>query len=387
MITFISRQDSPMSDHQSTSEAGYWQRAIQLAGQGLGWTSPNPAVGAVLVKDGRVIGEGWHRRHGGHHAEREALADAERRGEDPAGATIFVTLEPCSHTGSQPPCADGLIEAGVAEVVIGAEDPTGKTRGVGPSRLRDAGITVRWAEGQPADASLALIQDFRKRAITGKPLVTVKIAMSLDGKVATRSGDAKWISGEESRALGHRWRAEMDAIAVGSGTMIADDPRLTARDLEGEPVRQPTRVIFDSELVTTPGSALFEDVAEAPVLLVTGPEPDPDRARELEAAGAELIRISGSDREGRFESAMEVLGGRGISSLLLEGGPGLAGTAITAGEVDRVEVFIAPLILGGGRSATDGTGPELIAGATTLPGVRVSRVGQDVLMSSTIRSW
>lgn len=376
-----------MSAGQPTSEADIWQRAIQLAGRGLGWTSPNPTVGAVLVKDGRVIGEGWHRRHGQLHAEREALADAERRGEDPAGATIYVTLEPCAHTGSQPPCADGLIDAGVAEVVIGAEDPTEKTRGVGPSRLEDAGIAVRWAGGEAAEDALRLIQDFRKRALTGKPLVILKMAMSLDGKVATRTGDSKWISGEESRALVHRWRAEMDAVAIGSGTLRADDPRLTARDTGRDPVRQPARVIFDSTLATTPEAALFEDVRDAPLLIVTGPDPDPEKARVLEASGAEMIPVGGGDATERFGTAMRALGARGIGSVLLEGGPKLAGIAVTAGEVDRAEFFVAPVILGGGRAATEGPGPELMEGATPVPGLRVSRVGQDVLMSSTIRSW
>lgn len=372
---------------ESTSEAEIWQRAIQLAGRGVGWASPNPAVGAVLVKDGRTIGEGWHRKHGELHAEREALADAGARGNDPSGATAFVTLEPCAHTGSQPPCADGLIEAGVSEVVIAAEDPTEKTRGIGPGRLREAGVKVRWAEGPAADAARALIQDFRKRALTGKPLVTLKMAMSLDGKVATGTGDSKWISGEESRALVHRWRAEMDAVAVGSGTLRADDPKLTARGAGEQPVPQPARVVFDSGLATTPGAALFEDIAEAPVLIIAGPDPDRDRVNGLKAAGAEVIPVPGTDREARFGLALEALGERRIGSLLLEGGPKLAGTAITAGEVDRLEIFVAPVILGGGRPATEGTGPELMEEATRLPELRIERVGQDVLMSSTIRSW
>ena len=376
-----------MTSLRPTSEADFWQRAIQLAGNGLGWTSPNPAVGAVLVKDGEVIGEGWHHRHGELHAEREALADAGRRGNDPAGSTAYVTLEPCAHTGSQPPCADGLIEAGVVEVVIAAEDPTEKTRGVGPSRLEEAGVKVRWAEGPVSEAALGLIQDFRKRALTGKPLVTLKMAMSLDGKVATRTGDSKWISGEESRALVHRWRGEMDAVAVGSGTLIADDPRLTARHTDGGPVRQPTRVVFDSKLLATPQAALFEDVSEAPVLIIAGPDPDREKAAALAAAGAEVIPVKGEGSQERFGAAMEALGERNIGSLLLEGGPNLAGAAVTAGEVDRTEIFVAPLILGGGRSATEGPGPELMEGATRVPEMRVSRVGQDVLMSSTIRSW
>ena len=329
-----------MSAAQPTSESDYWQRAIQLAGYGLGWTSPNPIVGAVLVKNGQVIGEGWHRRHGELHAEREALADAARRGNDPEGAVIYVTLEPCAHTGSQPPCADGLIEAGVAEVVIAAEDPTEKTRGLGPSRLEEAGVRVRWADGPPADTAVGLIQDFRKRAITGKPLVTLKMAMSLDGKVATWTGDSQWISGEESRALVHRWRAGMDAVAVGSKTMLADDPRLTARLAGDGPVRQPARVVFDSKLVTRPDAAIFRDVGEAAVLIISGPGPDPDLLAKLEAAGAEIIPVAGETAEGRFVSAMEALGSRGIASVLLEGGPKLAGAAVAAREVDRAEIFV-----------------------------------------------
>lgn len=376
---------------QPATETDYWQRAIQLARRGLGQVSPNPAVGALLVKDGQIIGEGWHRRHGDLHAEREALADAGRKGIDPAGATVFVTLEPCAHAGSQPPCAEALIDAGVAEVVIGAEDPTAKTRGIGPSRLVDAGVKLRWAKGEAAAASLDLVQDFRKRALVGKPLVTLKIAMSLDGKVATSGGDSKWISGEESRALVHRWRAEMDAVAVGSGTLAADNPRLTARpetdDPARGPVRQPTRVIFDSELRSSPDAALFDDIALAPLLLVSGPEPDPGRRAALEHAGARVIAIGG-DRPGeRFAAAMEALAAAGIGSVLLEGGPTLAGAAISAGEVDRLEIFVAPLVLGGGRAATEGPGPELMADAKRTDGIRATPVGQDVLMSSTLRIW
>lgn len=376
-----------MSAGHPTSEADIWQRAIQLARQGLGLVSPNPAVGAVVVSDGRVIGEGWHRRHGERHAEREALADVMRRGNDPAGATVYVTLEPCAHTGSQPPCADALIDAGVAEVVIGAKDPTPKTRGVGPERLERAGVRVRQAEGPPAAAALELVQDFRKRALTGKPLIVLKVAMSLDGKVATRSGDSRWISGEESRALVHRWRAEMDAVAVGSGTALADDPRLTARPADRAEVRQPSRVIFDSKLSIAPDAALFEDVGEAPVLIIAGPEADPGRARALERAGAEVIAVEGAGPKERFAASLPLLGQRKIGSVLLEGGPTLAATAIEAGEVDRAEIFVAPLILGGGKGATTGTGPDLVADATRTLNLRATRVGQDVLMSSTIRSW
>jgi diaminohydroxyphosphoribosylaminopyrimidine deaminase / 5-amino-6-(5-phosphoribosylamino)uracil reductase len=375
-----------MPAERSPSERQFWDRAIALARLGRGAVSPNPVVGAVLVKDGRVIGEGGHQRRGGLHAERVALIDTLGRGNDPRGATAFVTLEPCAHTGRQPPCSDALIEAGIAEVVIGCEDPTPKTSGIGPARLAAAGVRVRWADPDIAYECLDLIQDFRKLAIAGTPLVTLKMAMSLDGKVATRTGDARWISGPESREVVHRWRAENDAVAVGSGTVRADDPRLTARtdDLD---VRQPTRVIFDSGPRLTPGAALFGDIEAAPVVVVTGLEADPEKLARLESAGAQSVIAVGSDPAARFTDALRKLGRREISSLLLEGGPTLAGVALAAGQVDRVEVFVAPIILGGGRAATEGPGPALVTDAARLPGMIATPVGQDVLMSGTIKVW
>jgi len=380
-----------MTADRSAAHPVFWERAIELAERGRGLTSPNPTVGAVLVRDGEIVGEGWHRRHGELHAEREALADAARRGRDPRGATAYVTLEPCAHHGTQPPCADALIEAGVARVVIGCDDPTGKTAGIGPERLAAAGVEVEWAEGEPAARCRGLVQDFRKRALTGKPLVTLKLAMTLDGKVATRTGDSRWITGPEARALVHRWRAEMDAVAVGSGTFAADDPRLTVRPedhegLAGE-LRQPTRVVFDSRATVAPGAALLADVEAAPVVIVAGPGADRDRVAALEAAGASVIATGGGPPGERLAEALAALGSRRISSLLLEGGPTLAGVALTAGEVDRVEAFVAPLVLGGGRAAVEGEGPELIADAVRAPELLVERVGQDVRMSARITEW
>jgi len=210
-----------MTADRSAADSAFWDRAIQLAARGRGLTSPNPVVGAVLVKQGEIIGEGWHRRHGELHAEREALADAARRGNDPRGSTAYVTLEPCAHHGTQPPCADALIDAGVAEVLIGDDDPTEKTAGIGPRRLSGAGIEVSWATGVPAKRCRELVQDFRKRARTGKPLVTLKLAMTRDGRVATRTGDSRWITGPASRELVHRFRAGMDAVAVARQTVSA----------------------------------------------------------------------------------------------------------------------------------------------------------------------
>lgn len=370
-----------------------WDRAIELAERGRGLASPNPCVGAVLVRDGRVIGEGWHRRHGELHAEREALADAVRRGEDPSGAVMYATLEPCAHHGTQPPCADALIGAGVAKVVIGCADPTGKTAGIGPDRLRQAGIAVEWAEGDPATRCRELVQDFRKRALTGRPLVLLKIAMSMDGKVATRAGDSKWITGPEARGMVHRWRAGFDSVAVGSGTFVADNPRLTVRPEDHpaaglpEEFRQPTRVIFDSGPAVTPAAALFADIEAAPVVLVTGPGADSARLDGLEAAGVTVIRTGEGSPADRFRDALDGLGRLRIGSVLLEGGPTLAGAALDAGEVDRLEVFVAPLVLGGGRPATAGAGPDRMADAIRSGNLRVSRVGQDVRMSARINLW
>src|SRR4051812_26374589 len=213
----------------TASERAHLERALELAGRGRGAVSPNPLVGAVLVRDGEVLGEGWHATLGERHAERAALEDCRRRGNDPAGATMYVTLEPCAHEGRQPPCTDAILEARIARVVIASEDPSEKASGRGPGILRDGGLEVCFAAGEEAAAARLLNQPFRKHSRTGRPLVVLKMAMSLDGRVATAAGDSRWISGERSRELVHRWRAECDAIAVGIGTVLADDPLLTAR--------------------------------------------------------------------------------------------------------------------------------------------------------------
>lgn len=374
-----------MRAETATAEGPFWDRAIQLAELGRGAVSPNPVVGCVIVKAGEVIAEGWHKRRGELHAERVALADAKSRGVDVRGATAYVTLEPCGHTGKQPPCADALVEAGIGEVVIGCPDPTEKTRGKGPAILRDAGITVREADPEPARRCRELVQDFLKRAATGRPLLTLKLATSLDGKVATRTGDSRWITGPESRELVHRWRAELDAIAVGSGTFKTDNPKLTAR-IDGV-ARQPLRLVFGRTDAMSPNSAIFEDIKTARVGVVVQGDEDMDFADAMADAGAIIFTTHGETREERFVEVLDMLGDIEVSSVLVEGGPTLAGVAINSGEVDRMEVFVAPLIIGGGRSAVEGDGPELIADAIRVPELRVTPVGQDVLMSTTLKSW
>src|SRR3954452_20649455 len=269
-------------------------RAIELAERARGQTSPNPMVGAVVVKAGRVIGEGITQPPGQAHAERMALADCS---EDPAGATMYVSLEPCGHHGRTPPCTDAILGASISRVVIASDDPTYEVGGLGPAILRDAGVRVEWVDGEIAAAARLLNQPFRKHARTGRPLVVLKSAMTLDGKVATRIGDSKWISSEASRARAHRWRAESDAVAVGLGTALADDPQLTAR-VEAVP-RQPLRAVFDSEARLPADSKLIRGVEEAPVVVVASRAASRTAVQNLETAGAEVIVASGSNEAAR----------------------------------------------------------------------------------------
>src|SRR3954453_1101255 len=239
-----------MNTQLTATDRGHLLRALELAEDGRGQVSPNPLVGAVIVRDGEVVGEGFHAELGDLHAERAALADCRERGEDPAGATMYVTLEPCAHEGRQPPCVEAILEAGIGRVVIASDDPSEKAAGRGPGILRDGGVEVTFASGEEATAARRLNQPFRKHARTGLPLVVLKMAMSLDGRTATAAGDSPWISGPDSRALVHRWRAEADAIAVGIGTALVDAPLLTARPDSGDPAqtpRQPLRIVFDSQ--------------------------------------------------------------------------------------------------------------------------------------------
>jgi diaminohydroxyphosphoribosylaminopyrimidine deaminase / 5-amino-6-(5-phosphoribosylamino)uracil reductase len=359
-------------------------RAIELAELGRGHTSPNPLVGAVVVKDGRVIGEGWHRALGGPHAEREALAACS---EDPAGATMYVSLEPCCHHGRTPPCTDAIVEAGIARVVVGSDDPTEHASGRGLGILRDEGVRVDMSAGAPAHAARLLNQPFRKYAKTGRPHVLFKSAMTLDGRVATSTGDSQWISGEPSRALSHRWRAEVDAVAVGIGTALADDPQLTAR-IDGVD-QQPARVVFDSEARLPTTSKLVRSAGEVPVYLVCSRAASRANTDALEAAGVNLIVATGENEGARVRSALTELGARGITSLLLEGGPHLAGAFMDAGEIDEVRLFIAPMLVGGrhARAPLEGQGVELIDAARRALSSEVETVAEDVLIRARMTEW
>ena len=363
-------------------------RALELAERGRGRVNPNPLVGAVIVSpQSEVIGEGWHAELGAAHAERAALEDCRTRGEDPAGATVYVTLEPCAHHGRQPPCAEALVAAGVGRVVYASDDPSEKANGRGPGVLRDEGIDVVAAEGAEAAAARRLNQAFRKHARTGRPLVILKSAMTLDGRTATPAGDSRWISGDVSRALVHRWRAEADAVAVGIGTALADDPLLTVRDADPGP-KQPIRIVFDSAARLPLDSQLLASLDQAPVIVVVSPAAPADRLQELEAAGAEAI-VADGDAPDRVRTALAELGRREITAVLLEGGATLAGAFRDAGELDELRLFIAPLLLGGAgsRPLLTGQGPSAMADAQRALAVKHERSGDDLLITARMREW
>ena len=368
-------------------EASYLRRALELAEGGRGRVSPNPLVGAVLVRDDSVIGEGFHAELGGLHAERAAIDECRARGVDPAGSTIYVTLEPCAHTGRQPPCTEAILEAGISRVVYASEDPTDKASGRGPGMLRDGGIEVELANGPEAAAARLVNQPFRKRARTGRPLVTYKAAMSLDGRVASPTGDSRWISSVESRELVHRWRAECDAVAVGIGTALADDPLLTAR-FEGD-ARQPTRVVFDSGARLPLTSALVTSIDQAPLIVICAPEAASARRDGLERAGTEVIVATGRNDEARLEAALDELGRHEIQDLLVEGGPTFAGALFDAGEIDQVRLFIAPVFIGAAeaRAALEGTGAMRIADGVRPLATSFEQIGEDMLVRARLREW
>jgi diaminohydroxyphosphoribosylaminopyrimidine deaminase/5-amino-6-(5-phosphoribosylamino)uracil reductase len=360
------------------------QRAIELAELGRGHTRPNPLVGAVIARDDHVLGEGYHAAYGDSHAEVSAIAACEI---DPIGATMYVTLEPCCHHGQTPPCTDAIVNAGIKRVVVASDDPTAKASGRGLGILRDEGIDVLVVDGDLSKSARLLNQPFRKHARTGRPLVLFKSAMSLDGHVATQTGDSKWISGEESRGLVHRWRAELDAVGIGIGTALADDPLLTARTPDA--MRQPTRVVFDSEARRPPDRQLGRTAPEVPLIVVASRAAQRSQLEGLKAAGVEVIIASGGTEAERVTDALDKLGAMGVQSLLLEGGPRLAGSFLDAGEVDEMRIFIAPIALGGrgARMSMEGEGVDTIEHAQHASSMRVGTIGQDVLIEARLKEW
>lgn len=346
--------------------------ALAEARKGVGKTAPNPAVGCVIVKDGAVVGKGWHKKAGTPHAEVHALRAA---GEKAAGSDVYVTLEPCSHFGKTPPCAKALIEARVARVFVAMVDPNPVVSGNGIRMLQEAGIAVE--VGLLEAESRALNLGFIKWMQTRRPYVVLKSAMTLDGKTATAGGDSKWVTGDAARREVHRLRGKLDAIMVGVGTVIKDDPLLTCRVPGG---KDPLRVIVDSTLRVPLHAALFSLKSEAKTVVATC-SGNLARIDAVRARGAEVLVCR--QKEGRvdLEHLFERLGERGVQSVLLEGGHHLAGGALRAGLIDRCMFFLAPKLVGGaGTGLFAGEGAPLMADAIKLEGMTVKRIGADLLV-------
>ena len=349
--------------------------ALEMAARGR--PSPNPHVGAVIVRDGVVLAKGYHAKAGQAHAEIDALRKLGGRAE---GATVYVTLEPCNHHGRTGPCSEALIRAGVSRVVVGCEDRIpGHGRGI--TRMREAGIQVDWGvlQGQAE----AMVADFYKHALQGLPYVTLKAAVTLDGRMATRSGDSRWITGKEARTHAHRLRDRSDAIMIGARTLIADDPALTVRHVKG---RDPVRVILDSALLTPTNARVFDPASSAPVWIFHAQEADFERRRELRERGALLFESPRTERGLDLEWVLRELARRNIVRLLVEGGPTLHGSLLAAGLVDYAAIFVAPRILGDAeaRPLAD-AGPRMsMSEALAIRAPMTRRFGDDLLIEGPL---
>ena len=354
-------------------------RAIELARRGEGFVEPNPMVGCVLVRQGNVVGEGWHQQFGGPHSEVEALQMA---GEAARGATAYVTLEPCAHSGKTPPCTEALIAAGVARVVVACGDPNPLVNGRGVAALRTAGVDVVVLDDQLE--AKALIAPFAKLMTASRPWVIAKWAMTLDGKLATAVGDSQWISGEESRAVVHQLRGRMDAIVVGRGTAEQDDPLMTARPAG---VRTPTRIVLDSQAVLSLKSQLVRTSSDAPVLVAVEANAPEARCHALRETGIEVWQAPSAavSLQDRWLALLDELGRRQMTNILVEGGAKVLGALLDAGEIDEVHAFIAPKLIGGaGPSPLRGEGRALMADALRLTSPKIEMLGEDVYVSGRV---
>ncbi|MCL6611722.1 MAG: bifunctional diaminohydroxyphosphoribosylaminopyrimidine deaminase/5-amino-6-(5-phosphoribosylamino)uracil reductase RibD [Peptococcaceae bacterium] len=355
--------------------------ALELAAAAMGRTSPNPMVGAVVVRDGEVVGRGFHARAGAPHAEVEALRDA---GERARGSTLYVTLEPCCHYGRTGPCTEAVIDAGVKRVVAAMADPNPLVAGRGLARLRDAGLEVDC--GVLEEEAGRLNEVFIKYITTGLPFVVMKAAMSLDGKIATRAGDSKWITGPEAREHGHRLRDRYDAVMVGVNTVLADDPSLTTRLPGGG--RDPVRLVLDSMARTPPGSRVINRDSAAPAIIVVTERAPRERVSRLIEAGAQVLSVPAEAEGSRVDmgALMRALAGREITSVLVEGGGQVHASALASGVVDKVAWFIAPKLIGGREAPgpVEGRGAERLSEAVCLERVSSSRMGNDIFIEGYI---
>jgi len=360
------------------AELHFMHEALVLARKGLGKTSPNPMVGAVIVKRGRIVGGGWHKRAGGPHAEIVAL---EQAGVRARGADLYVTLEPCGHFGRTAPCTEAVIKAGIRRVFAAWQDPNPKVNGQGFAALRKAGIEVN--AGLMETEARALNEVYEKYITTGRPFVTLKLACSLDGKIATGKGESRWITGEAARKFVHRLRAQNDAVLVGAATVVADDPEFTVRLARG---RQPRRVILDSRGQIPSTARVLLSCSPPPLLVTTSLARKADVER-LARAGAEVVVLPRREARVSLEDLMEALGEREITSLLVEGGGKLAAGLLEAGLVDKVWFIIAPMIIGGesAPSAVRGRGIEKLSEAWKLKRPILRKLGEDIAIGGRIK--
>jgi diaminohydroxyphosphoribosylaminopyrimidine deaminase/5-amino-6-(5-phosphoribosylamino)uracil reductase len=361
----------------------FMDEALRMAHRALGRTAPNPAVGAVVVQADRIVGRGWTHPPGGPHAEVVALAEAGACGH---GATLYVTLEPCCHHGRTPPCADAIIAARIARCVVAMADPFPAVAGGGIARLRDAGVVVD--VGLAADEAAYLNAGFIRRVCLGRPLVTAKYAITLDGRIATRSGHSRWITGAEARLVAHQLRDRADAVMIGAGTVIMDDPRLTTRlldELAGDGgAHHPLRVVVDGRGTSPPCARVFDPCLPGRTLVATTEAAPPAWIGDLAARGIEHV-VAGAGPLVDLDAVLTHLGCRGINNLLVEGGSRLHGAFFDAELIDRVSVFVAPTIAGGAFAPgpIGGRGIAIMAEAWRLTDVRVRQIGGDVLFEGT----
>jgi diaminohydroxyphosphoribosylaminopyrimidine deaminase/5-amino-6-(5-phosphoribosylamino)uracil reductase len=360
----------------------YMKMALSLAERGRGWTSPNPLVGAVIVKDGKVVGKGFHQAAGGPHAEIFALEEA---GDDAKGATLYVTLEPCNHTGRTPPCTHAILRSGITRVVAGMKDPNPRVTGGGLDYLRRQGLDV--VVGVCENECRRLNEIFIKYASTTLPFVMLKCAATLDGRIATRTGDSKWITNPHSRHFVHKLRHMADAVMVGIGTVVKDNPQLTTR-LEGRKGSDPMRIVLDTHLSIPSGARLLHLSSDSDTLIVTSSSVSPEKRKSLQRAGLQLLAMDCHEDHIDLKALVRELGRREITSLLIEGGSRVNGSALRAGIVDKVYMFYAPKICGGddGAPICAGPGVERMEQSLKLKDISVHRFEDDVMIEGYLKN-
>ena len=354
----------------------FMKLALELAALGQGTTSPNPMVGALIVKDDKIIGRGYHRAAGSAHAEVNAIDNA---GDAARGATLYVTLEPCNHTGRTPPCTEKILRAGIGRVVVAMEDPNPDVRGGGNRYLSEKGIEI--TTGICESSARLLNESFIKYVTTGRPFVTLKWAATLDGQIATRTGDARWVTGAESRAFVHRMRHASDAILVGINTVRQDDPSLTAR-LENTEGKDPIRIVLDTKLSIAANAKMLHQDSNAATVIITGSNVSEKKIKTIENMGARVIPTQLKRKRIDMEALINRLGKMKITTLLIEGGGKIIASALAAGIVDKVNLFYAPKILGGddGVPVCRGKGPKKMNSSIRIKNIRLHRFGEDIML-------